>query len=322
MREREKEREEEEKEGEEEERGRDSSRSLSTSRGRKRGRKGGGEKRETSRERERKEREERRGARRRRERRGGKGRRKGRGRGERGGGRGREGREGGRGEGGGGGGREGGGGGERERGGGGGGGRGERGGRGRERERATGGTGGGERVGGEGEVRESGRYRGMEREKVLHSRERVEDQVRARDLARVRRGVRPLHLAVIDQHQRAVGVADGVDPGAVGAGDLALRVEVGQQRHGQVELLAKGPVRVARVHADPDQRRALRLDLGQDLLVEAELTGAHRAEVERIERDHQLAIEEVAERDRVSVLIGQREVGCARAGLDHVARRR
>ena len=77
----------------------------------------------------------------------------------------------------------------------------------------------------------------------------------------------------------------------------------------EAELLAEGAVADSAVDADPDQRRAPRLDLAEDLLVDRELVGADRAEVERVEGEHQLAAGEVGERDRVAVLVGEGEVG-------------
>src|SRR4051794_32652731 len=136
-------------------------------------------------------------------------------------------------------------------------------------------------------------------------RQRVEDQVGARDLTRVRRGIGPLDLAVLDQHEAAVADARPVDVGAVGLRDLALGMKVGQQRHGQIELLAEGVMRIAGVDADADQRRALRLDLAEHLLVQVELIGADGAEVERIEDEHELAPGEVGKRDLVAVLVRQ-----------------
>ena len=77
-----------------------------------------------------------------------------------------------------------------------------------------------------------------------------------------------------------------------------------------------------RVDADSDQCRVPLLDLGQDLLVDRELIGADRAEVERVERDDEPATGEVGERDVVAVLVGEREVRSGGSGLDHASHRK
>jgi hypothetical protein len=75
-------------------------------------------------------------------------------------------------------------------------------------------------------------------------------------------------------------------------------------------------VAVDGVDADPDEGGALRLDLAEDLLVDAELVGADRAEVERVEGEDQLAAREVRQRDLVPVVIAEGEVRGLFARLD------
>ena len=84
-----------------------------------------------------------------------------------------------------------------------------------------------------------------------------------------------------------------VEVGAVARDHLSLGLEVGEQRDRDPELLPERPVGPGRVDAHADQGRALLLDLRQHLLVDRELVGAHRAEVERVEDQHQLAAPEV-----------------------------
>ena len=66
-------------------------------------------------------------------------------------------------------------------------------------------------------------------------------------------------------------------------------MEVGEQRDREPELLAERRVAGRGVDADPDQRGVAALDLAEDLLVDRELVGADRAEVERIEGEHEPA---------------------------------
>src|SRR5918994_2411746 len=94
-------------------------------------------------------------------------------------------------------------------------------------------------------------------------------------------------------------------------------MKVGEQRHGESEMLPEGPVTVDGVDAHSDQGGVLGLDVAQDLLVDAELVGARGAEVRRIEREHEPAAREVREADAVAVLVAKREVGRGRTRLDH-----
>ena len=63
------------------------------------------------------------------------------------------------------------------------------------------------------------------------------------------------------------------------------------------------------VDADPDQLDAPLRELGLDLLVDRELVGADRAEVEGVEDEQDLPAPEVGERDLFAVLVAQGEVG-------------
>ena len=136
-------------------------------------------------------------------------------------------------------------------------------------------------------------------------------------LARARRFVAPLDRAVgVDQDQRAVGHAGRLEVGAVGLRDLALGLEVGEQRGVDAELLAEGLVGVDVVDADADQLDALLLEFGLDLLVDRELVRADGAEVERVEDEQHATTAEVGERDLLAVLVAQREVGGRFAGGD------
>ena len=72
--------------------------------------------------------------------------------------------------------------------------------------------------------------------------------------------------------------ADAVllDVDAVGLGDLALGVEVGQQRDRHAEVLLEGLVGEGRVDGDAEQLAPLLLELAQHLLVDVQLVGAGR----------------------------------------------
>src|SRR5918998_1726129 len=134
-----------------------------------------------------------------------------------------------------------------------------------------------------------------------------------------RRGaVGPLHRPLpVHQHQAASGYAVLVRPHAVGPGHLALRVEVGQQREVKVQVAAEGAVAERPVDRYAEQLRAALLELAQHLLVDAELVGADRAEVGRVEDQEDPAAAEVRERDLLAVLVWERELRGLRAGLYH-----
>src|SRR2546423_220295 len=148
--------------------------------------------------------------------------------------------------------------------------------------------------------------------------ERVEDQVRARDLERRWRAVRPLHDAVrADHHERSCGHAALLVVDAELAGHLALRVEVREQRDRHAELLLEGIVRIRGVYRHAVQIDAARLQLAEHLLVDVQLVGADRAEVERIEGEDHRPPPKRLEGDLLPVLVTQAEVRRLRACLDH-----
>src|ERR1700742_2036465 len=149
--------------------------------------------------------------------------------------------------------------------------------------------------------------------------DRLADDVGAGELARARRLVGPGDVAaLVDQDEGAVGDAGGVDVGAEGLGDLAVRLEVGEQHRVDAELLLEGFVGVGAVDAEADQRDPGVGELALDaLLVDRELIRADGAEVERIEGDQDLAALEVGERDLFPVLVFDGEVGSRVADRDH-----
>src|SRR3954470_13985686 len=107
-------------------------------------------------------------------------------------------------------------------------------------------------------------------------RQRVEDQVGARDLER--RGlVGPGDVSgLVDQDQRPPALAVLLAVDAVCRGHLPLGVEIRQQGHRQAESLAEGAMTVGRVDTDSDELGALALDLAENLLVDAQLVTADR----------------------------------------------
>src|ERR1043165_7702396 len=113
------------------------------------------------------------------------------------------------------------------------------------------------------------------RSAMAPSGERVEDDVGAGEPVRVGRFVGPGDLTVlVDQDEGAVGEPRPVDVGAIGTGDLALGLEVGEQGGVDTQLLLEGLVSKEAVDADPDQLDPLGGDLRLHLLVERELIPA------------------------------------------------
>ena len=92
--------------------------------------------------------------------------------------------------------------------------------------------------------------------------------------------------SVVDDEQRPLAhPLVAVD--AVRARDVALRLEVGEQREVQLAALRERHVAPGAVDGDADELRAEPLELGQDLVVERHLVAADRAPVGRIEREDQ-----------------------------------
>src|SRR4051794_37504043 len=84
----------------------------------------------------------------------------------------------------------------------------------------------------------------------------VEDEIGAWNLEGCRRHVRPLHLEVRpEHHERALVVTALLDVDAVLLRDLALRVEVGEQRDRDAEMLLERLVREGGVDRDPVELR-------------------------------------------------------------------
>src|SRR4051812_30799658 len=149
--------------------------------------------------------------------------------------------------------------------------------------------------------------------------ERVEDDVGAGKFAGVGRLVGPGDLALlVDEDEGAVGEAERrVEVGAVGAGDLALGLEVGEQGRVDPQLLLEGLVSEEAVDADPDQLHPLLGDLRLDLLVDRELVAAYGAEVAGVENEEDLAAAVVGERDLLPILVAEGEVGGLLPDRDH-----
>src|SRR4051794_5671062 len=115
-------------------------------------------------------------------------------------------------------------------------------------------------------------------------RNRVEDQVRPGNLERARRTVDPLDREVRPDHdERASRAPPLLVVEAIGLADGALRVEVGEQRDTNPELLLEGVVGIRGVDGDAIHLHALGLELAEDLVVDVQLVCADRAEVERVE---------------------------------------
>src|SRR3954447_18915651 len=149
--------------------------------------------------------------------------------------------------------------------------------------------------------------------------EGVEDDVGAGELAGAGRLVGPGDPALlVDEDEGAVGEAERrVEVGAVGAGDLSLRLEVREQGGVDPQLLLEGLVSEEAVDADPDQLDPLAGDLRLDLLVDRELVAADGAEVAWVEDQQHLATLVVGEGDLLPVLIAEGEVGGLVPDADH-----
>src|SRR5436190_22778112 len=125
----------------------------------------------------------------------------------------------------------------------------------------------------------------------------VEDEVRARDLERARRAVRPLDRQVgADHHERARRGAPLLVVDAVSVRYRALRVEIGQQRDADAQMVLERLVGVGRVDRDAVELDALALEVVEHLVVDVELIGADRTEVEWIEDQHSRATAQIRER--------------------------
>src|SRR4051812_161842 len=113
--------------------------------------------------------------------------------------------------------------------------------------------------------------------RCLRSRrgQRVEDQVRARQVAERLRPMAPLHDAVRpDDDERPCRASARREPCAERARRLALRLEVRQLLDRDAELLAERGLRVRVVAGDAVERRAAPGELLADLVVDLELVGA------------------------------------------------
>jgi hypothetical protein len=128
-----------------------------------------------------------------------------------------------------------------------------------------------------------------------------------------RRDVAPAHDAVaVDHEQGALAGAVLLAVDAVGLRDLALGLEVGEQREVEVAVLREREVRPDAVDRDPQQLRAVALELRQQLLVGAswsEQTGP----VLRIEDEMSAGHAAVGER-RLLVEVAEGEVRRRRPG--------
>src|SRR5262245_37061401 len=120
-------------------------------------------------------------------------------------------------------------------------------------------------------------------------------------------GVGPLALvlgherdlaALVDDHGGALRLPLGIIVEAEALRDGALRVEVGEQRVAQTEVLDERRVRPVAVDAHAEHLRVDPLELTEVVLEAGELLRAGWAEVERVEREDDVALAaEVAEAD-------------------------
>ena len=133
-------------------------------------------------------------------------------------------------------------------------------------------------------------------------------------LARVVGDVGPEHGEIgPDDHERAVGEPGRLEVGAERLRRGALRLEVGEQRDGDAELLAErlganGPSQETPYSATPSAQ------LVDDLLVDLQLVGADGAERAREEDEDARAVLEVGAREVLELLGLQRELRDLRPG--------
>ena len=114
----------------------------------------------------------------------------------------------------------------------------------------------------------------------------------------------PDHTVRVDNEERPLARPGDVAVDAVGACDVALRLEIGEQREVQVAILGEGQVAPGAVHRDRDEFGSELLELGEHRLVQTQLVGADGAPVLGVEhQDHGLS-PEVGEHD---LLIRRRE---------------
>src|SRR5207244_11033053 len=103
----------------------------------------------------------------------------------------------------------------------------------------------------------------------------------------------------------AFGVEHTVQPGY-----LPVRPEVRQQAELEMLGVGPGPVGEGRVHRDREQLDIVPVDLGELITDGAQLAGAHAAERQRVEHEHDvLGAAEAGQPDRRAVLVLELEVG-------------
>ena len=94
--------------------------------------------------------------------------------------------------------------------------------------------------------------------------------------------------------------------------NLALGLEIGEERESQVTILGKGCVAPATVHGDPKDLCIEPLKLWKDLIVQSHLVCAHRTPVSRIKGEDHRAAAKIAQTHR---LIGRAVQGKVRGLL-------
>ncbi len=130
----------------------------------------------------------------------------------------------------------------------------------------------------------------------------------------------PGHPAVGIQDERAAQrTTDLFVEHPVGTGDVAVRPVVGEQVEGQLFGVGKGPEGEHRVAGDGDDPGTGRFELTGRLAEAAEFAGTDIAERPRIEHHDSRTSSQIAEPDRLTMLIPARESG---SELAHLGRHR
>src|SRR5262245_62109092 len=132
----------------------------------------------------------------------------------------------------------------------------------------------------------------------------------------------PAHHAVwAHNHQRTVGHPARLEVRPELLRGLALGLEVRELLDRDAELLLERDLRVRRIGRDAVERRALRLQIVERLLVDLQLIGADRAEREGIEDEDGGLAQQVLAGEVVAVLAREGELRSGGPGGDDAHRR-
>ena len=122
---------------------------------------------------------------------------------------------------------------------------------------------------------------------------------------------------LVDHVCDAAGVfVRGLFGGAVGEAEFVIGVA--EEREGEVELLREGGVLLLRVEADAEDDGVLCVVLRDEVPEPGTLDRSAGCVGLRIKPEHDLFAAQVAQADRVAVVVGGLEIGGRISGLQHV----